>query len=233
MRRTQSSKAALKIHAEYKKSPDNGLFTWINNEPRKYHFGEHRYEKLAAWPEDAGWSQASRGRVIRVLELSHRAQELLFRAEEATEDAEDLGVQLDDDSPEIANLATELREVLEELNLRLRKYPHYFRVWPGGIVPGRLTMASLPPPKSTICRGEQTAIDELRALINDGQICSLAECDCGRFFYAVKDDQQSCSPKCRHKLYESKLEESNPQAKEQRKAYMREYYLLKKTGKVK
>ena len=76
--------------------------------------------------------------------------------------------------------------------------------------------------------GESLAIDFITEIIDDGLIGRIKECRCGRWFSAVRDDQKSCSAKCRFQLFES-----TDEAKAKRRAYMRDYYKLKKTGKVK
>jgi hypothetical protein len=53
-------------------------------------------------------------------------------------------------------------------------------------------------------------------------------CVCGDWFVGQRDNQRSCSAGCRHKLYEQ-----SETYKKRRRAYMREYYALRKTGKVK
>jgi hypothetical protein len=56
----------------------------------------------------------------------------------------------------------------------------------------------------------------------------LRQCLCGRWFFACRKTQKSCSPTCRHKLYEQ-----TDRFKSNRRKYMKRYYRLKRSGKVK
>lgn len=47
----------------------------------------------------------------------------------------------------------------------------------------------------------------------------VLRCECGKWFFARRRHQRSCSPNCRHKLYEQK-----PTVKAMRRKYMRDYY---------
>ena len=76
--------------------------------------------------------------------------------------------------------------------------------------------------------GEQSAVFEIQSLLNGGQIDRVRQCACKRWYFARRADQKSCSAKCRHRLYEQ-----SPIAKARRQKYMRDYYLLRQSGKVK
>jgi hypothetical protein len=76
--------------------------------------------------------------------------------------------------------------------------------------------------------GEQKAVFAITRVVNEQLILHVRKCNCDRWYFARRADQRSCSPKCRHRLYEQ-----SPEAKERRKQYMRDYYRLKKSGKVK
>jgi hypothetical protein len=76
--------------------------------------------------------------------------------------------------------------------------------------------------------GEQSAVFTIQRLLNNRELERVQQCKCGRWYYSRRTDQKACSPKCRHKIYEQ-----TPDAKARRKQYMRDYYQLKQSGKVK
>lgn len=76
--------------------------------------------------------------------------------------------------------------------------------------------------------GEAATASSLMRLAELDLIDSVRECICGNWFQARSKVQKSCSPKCRHKLYEQ-----SPESKARRRSYMRRYYRLKRSGKVK
>jgi hypothetical protein len=61
-----------------------------------------------------------------------------------------------------------------------------------------------------------------------GLVDRIRKCICGVWFQARRQNQRSCSPTCRHKVYAE-----TPAAKTRRREYMRAYYRLKTSGKVK
>jgi hypothetical protein len=76
--------------------------------------------------------------------------------------------------------------------------------------------------------GERMAVDSIMYLADDGVLPLIRECACEKWFYAKRTDQTACSTKCRHRKYEQ-----TESFKAMRRKYMREYYALKKSGKVK
>jgi hypothetical protein len=75
---------------------------------------------------------------------------------------------------------------------------------------------------------EKYAVQLLLRLADQGALDSIKKCICGVWFIAERRNHQSCSDKCRHKRYEQ-----GESAKEKRRKYMRNYYRLKISGKVK
>jgi len=75
--------------------------------------------------------------------------------------------------------------------------------------------------------GEQVAVWSLTDLASKGLLNMVQQCGCGQWFFARRADQKACSPKCRHKNYEQ-----TDEFKTKRREYMREYYALKNSGKV-
>jgi hypothetical protein len=76
--------------------------------------------------------------------------------------------------------------------------------------------------------GEQLAVWDITALAETGRSYFVRQCQCGRWFLARRADQKSCSPGCRHRTYEQTVS-----FKAKRREYMRDYYKLKQSGKVK
>ena len=76
--------------------------------------------------------------------------------------------------------------------------------------------------------GEQLAVWDITALAQRRQLHMMRECACGMWFYATRSDQRACSAGCRHRTYEQ-----TEAFKEKRRSYMRDYYALKQSGRVK
>jgi len=75
---------------------------------------------------------------------------------------------------------------------------------------------------------ESVIAHDVAYLFEWGLLDRIRLCICEMYFFATRDSQTSCSPKCRHKRYEQ-----DQAYKAKRKIYNREVYLLKKNGKVK
>ena len=75
---------------------------------------------------------------------------------------------------------------------------------------------------------ELGAAESIMNLARWGAIGAVGQCVCNRWFRKLRKSQKSCSPGCRHKLYEQ-----TDACKARRRAYMRDYYKLKTSGKVK
>jgi hypothetical protein len=75
---------------------------------------------------------------------------------------------------------------------------------------------------------EHIAASDVIELTKGRLLDRVRSCACGKWFFARFSHQRSCSPQCRHKLYES-----TQAFKVKRRQYMREYYRLKMSGKVK
>ncbi len=76
--------------------------------------------------------------------------------------------------------------------------------------------------------GENLAAHAVIQLAKKSLLPRVRQCVCGNYFFANFNHQRSCSAACRHKIYER-----TEQFKERRRAYMRTYYRLKISGKVK
>jgi len=75
---------------------------------------------------------------------------------------------------------------------------------------------------------EQVAVWTITDLVEEGRLNFVRQCECGKWFFAKRLDQQSCSSVCRHRTYEQ-----TERFKVNRREYMRSYYKLKQSGKVK
>jgi hypothetical protein len=120
-------------------------------------------------------------------------------------------------------LPRRVARLLEELNTRLENYP---RVPALLIENGAWNFETYP-------WGERPALEALVAgwlvrLASEHLLDRVRRCICQRWFFAERNNRKSCSPKCRHKLYERTEE-----YKQARREYMRKYYRLKISGKVK
>ena len=76
--------------------------------------------------------------------------------------------------------------------------------------------------------GEQLAIWDIVRLTNSGDLKRVRQCECAKWYYATRAEQKACSARCRHKTYEQ-----TEAFKAKRRVYMRDYYRLKQSGKVK
>jgi hypothetical protein len=120
-----------------------------------------------------------------------------------------------------------VRSAAGELNAKLAKYPTVpdfnvdrerewsFDIGIDGVTP------RVPP-------GETLAALAVVDLTKQKLLDRVRHCICGNWFFARFAHQQSCSAKCRHKNYEQSEE-----FKANRRTYMRNYYRLKTSGKVK
>ena len=125
----------------------------------------------------------------------------------------------------INNPTRRMQRLMTELNTRLDEYPtsvafyiNYGREWvfDDGALAGRRPAI------------ESMAIHNAIALAKIGLLGRVMSCGCGRWFFAKFAHQRFCSPRCRKKNHES-----SDEFKAARRAYMREYYRLKVSGKVK
>jgi hypothetical protein len=76
--------------------------------------------------------------------------------------------------------------------------------------------------------GESFAAYAIRQLAERKLLNRVRQCICGNYLFANFPNQRSCSPACRHRVYEQ-----TEHFKAKRRAYMRAYYRLKVSGKVK
>jgi hypothetical protein len=181
--------------------------------------GEKHARRLIRWlnnsdPRDAQTyyrdriTAASRNRVVFFLE---HVQGLITRIEASVQE------DLEFDPPRDISILERL------VNDQLQQYPSttffgiYGREWAFDEVIGGNRPA-----------GEWVAIRSIVELARLKLLDRIRRCTCGAWLYARFSHQHFCSPRCRHRHYESSQE-----FKVQRRDYMRRYYRLKKSGKVK
>jgi len=78
---------------------------------------------------------------------------------------------------------------------------------------------------------EPDEIGAVMCVINLGardELGDVRQCKCKRYFLARRTDQLYCSTKCRVRYHQS-----SDEFKAKRREYLREWYRLKKSGKVK
>jgi hypothetical protein len=75
---------------------------------------------------------------------------------------------------------------------------------------------------------EAMAVHGILQLAYGGKLSRLMLCVCDKWFIGNRENQKSCSAACRHKVYER-----TDDFRDSRRVYMRKYYALRKSGKVK
>lgn len=76
--------------------------------------------------------------------------------------------------------------------------------------------------------GESVAAHSILELAKAGLLDRINRCDCGKWYFARFRHQHSCSAACRRHVYET-----TEKFRAARRKYMRKYYRLKNSGKVK
>ena len=76
--------------------------------------------------------------------------------------------------------------------------------------------------------GESLAARSLCEIAYRRRLDRVRKCLCGTWFYAKRADQTSCSPTCRKNKHQQ-----TEAFREKRRIYMRSYYRLKNSGRVK
>jgi hypothetical protein len=125
---------------------------------------------------------------------------------------------IDDATPGLSRLIDELNARLDEYPTTVLFYINHGREWvfDDGAVAGRR------PPI------ESVAIHNAIELAKRGLLQRIVSCECGRWFFAKFQHQKFCSARCRKRHHEG-----SETFRAARRAYMRRYYRLKVSGKVK
>jgi hypothetical protein len=124
----------------------------------------------------------------------------------------------------INNPTPRLNRVINELNARLDEYPStptFYINWGREWVFDDAIAGRRPP-------GESVAIHGVIELAKLHLLDRVIRCQCSRWFFAKFAHQRFCSTRCRRKHHQSSEE-----FKAARREYMRQYYRLKTSGKVK
>jgi hypothetical protein len=154
-------------------------------------------------------SRASRKRILDLIDC--------IRETLATIEAEPHWDLINHPSKKLVKLMNELGDRIAEYQLMPDFYINYGKEWVfDEAVCGRAPAGESVAAHGVIELTKQKLLDRIRC------------CICGKWFFARFMHQRSCSAKCRHKNYEQSEE-----FKENRRTYMRNYYRLKTSGKVK
>ncbi len=200
----EMSKPAVIMHQDHAARRPSSLLRWLNQEISER-------EAYLGRP-----TRASRARVAGLLQEITETSAML-----AASDREDPNLDFFDNPPKA--IVARVRRIQAMLD----DYPRWptveisYKGWDAVLHfshangPGRPT-------------GEQLAVWDITNLAENGLLEMVRTCQCQKWFFARREDQKACSPACRHKNYEQTEE-----FKAKRRAYMREYYALKKSGKVK
>lgn len=189
------------------------------NEPprRRIYHGEEAGARITRWLNGHlraghGCSAASRRRISDLLD---NLLEVLEVMEQVDADFDWMN------SPE----PERFREITTELAARLDEYPtvpafsteYHGKQWTiEDAVAGRRPS------------GESVAAHAIIELAKQNLLNRIGMCHCGKWYFARFFHQHCCSVSCRRNLYEK-----TPEFREKRRTYMRRYYRLKTSGKVK
>ena len=108
----------------------------------------------------------------------------------------------------------------------MRRYPS----WPvlGWDKEGNLSFGRLSHHLKRAEQEEAEAALAVMSLAEVNELIWLRRCLCKKWFFACRKTQKSCSSTCRHRLYEQ-----TDRFRANRRKYMKRYYRLKRSGKVK
>jgi len=124
----------------------------------------------------------------------------------------------------VVQMPTEACTAVELIQKLMRRYPS----WPSlGWNKNNVEFGHV---FSYLRRSEEEEAEAALAVMSLAEVSELSplmRCLCGRWFFARRRNQRSCSPQCRHKLYEQ-----TDKYKAKRRKYMKGYYRLKRSGKV-
>jgi len=181
---------------------------------------ENTPEQVISWL-NAGRKSPAKSRITRIIQLL-RQQKALASLGEAKTDAERLR-QLRLVKFVSGSSPLELDDLLARYWVSPRVL--FFREGPRMLY---ATTDTHGKPKEKIERNEIAAAMCVMHLAVRDELDRVRKCDCGKFFLARRLDQLYCSTKCRVRYHQSSEE-----FKAKRRKYLREWYRLKKSGKVK
>jgi hypothetical protein len=158
--------------------------------------------------------KASKASIKRILDLHGTLVQVLAEIDQLP-----IWTRMEDDLPQLDPL-------IKELNERLALYAATptFTLYDGrswGINDALDTYHRIPV-------GESLAARSLCEIAYLRRLDRVRTCLCGTWFYAKRADQTSCSPTCRKNKHQQ-----TEAFREKRRIYMRSYYRLKNSGRVK
>jgi hypothetical protein len=169
---------------------------------------------LRSQPASALHGKVTKASIRRILDLLRNLKEVL-----AEIDALPRSTRMEDEVPRLDELAGELNERLA-LYAATPTFTRYdWKSW--GIDDHLDTYRHIPV-------GESLAARSLCEIAYRRQLDRVRACLCGTWFYALRADQRSCSSACRKNRHQQ-----TEAFKAKRRAYMRDYYKLKNSGRVK
>jgi hypothetical protein len=171
---------------------------------------------LVAWlngEPTPSWEVTSRVSRQRVLDFIDNFREVL----EAIKSAPSWDL-INNPTPKLSRLMNELNARLDEYPTSVAFYINHGREWvfDDGAVAGRRPAI------------ESIAIHNSIELARRGLLQRIVACECGRWFFAKFKHQRFCGSRCRKRHHQS-----SEAFKAARRVYMRRYYRLKVSGKVK
>lgn len=123
-------------------------------------------------------------------------------------------------------IPTEAASAIRFVEKLMRRYPS----WPvlGWDKEGNLSFGRLSHHLKRAEQEEAEAALAVMSLAEVNELIWLRRCLCKKWFFACRKTQKSCSSTCRHRLYEQ-----TDRFRANRRKYMKRYYRLKRSGKVK
>jgi hypothetical protein len=171
---------------------------------------------LVAWlngEPTPSWEKTSKASRRRVLDFIDNFRDVLEAIESAP--SSDL---INSPTPRLSRLMTELNARLDEYPTSVLFCIDYGREWifDDGAVRGKRPAI------------ESVAVHSAIELARRGLLQRIMSCECGRWFFGKFTHQRFCSTRCRKRHHEH-----SEAFRAARRAYMRRYYRLKVSGKVK
>ena len=196
-----------------------GVRTKLGGGASRTYDGEESGIRITAWLNGSGPknSAPSRKRIKELLDNLRKVLAIIARVP-SDFDWDNAGYAGHDPIPE------SFEELTVELAKRLQEYPTCPFFW---VDVGRQwyiedgVWGKRPA-------GESVAAHGIVEIARAGLLDRVNRCDCGNWFFARFRHQRSCSASCRRNLYEK-----TEAFKAKRRKYMRKYYRLKSSGKVK
>lgn len=129
-------------------------------------------------------------------------------------------------SPVTIKMPREAHNSIMIVQRLMRRYPS----WPtlGWDREGNLSFGRLSDRLRRSEEEEAEAAIAVMSLAEVNELRRLRRCLCGKWFFARREAQKSCSANCRHRLYEQ-----TEKFRARRRRYMKQYYKLQHSGKVK